>query len=333
MIDYNLLADKFVSSKIIDKDDIFYYRDDIFCMEFDEIFHFYQKTLDAFSHFGIGESFIYFDKDNLVNASAIKYDNFFCIKINKGLIYQAIRNFKNNNRLFLNKRLNEFSEFEHLLDTKYNVLIYQNIVHFVFYHELGHLIQFTGLSNLNNLFLQEQLINTSTFNLTKHLAEIDADEFSAIHMASHISQYFSKYKNIKNSAKLLNDILVLMVASIILYILLLPSNKIDLYYKKKSHPHPIIRVIPISFTIIRHLSQLLSKNDINIYINHNDIFNRALEIAGIIETTQYHTTLCQNFLKKTQKNSKKIRNYIRILIHNKEKISHFSVNRRNDSMS
>lgn len=326
IMNYAELVNKFIVTGVIEKDDVYYYKEDEYAEELNSIFKFYQQNLETHTQYGIEECCFYYDKDSSINAAAIKYENQYLVRIQIGLINQGIDMFMNNTQLLEHTNLKKYSEFEPFLEIPNHILMYQNAIHFAFYHELGHLIQFT---DLNQEFCQEQLDDDGSFNLSNHLTEMDADEFAGILIASHISQYFSRYKNIENSDKLLIHLLILTVASIILHILSFPSNRITLYYREKTHPHPVIRVLSVAFTIISHLKQLLSKHGVNIKINHVDVFKEALEVSQVIELNEWGTDLSTKFLESVKTEPLNILGYIEELRMERVNMENMSVNKRN----
>ena len=304
---YEQKTKQFTDKKIINANDVFNYIGDINSEEYDATFQFYQENLERQSRYNIKNCIYYFDKENSFNAAAIKKKNHNLVKINKGLMVGMMNMFKNNPDLLNHPDLSKYSEIEDVLDVPNHILMYQNASHFVFYHELAHLIQF---NDLKQNALQEALINTDNFNFSKHISEMDADEFAGVSMASHISQYFEKYKDEEGAGRLLNNLVVLVVSSIILYILSFPSNRAPIYYKQGTHPHPVIRVLSVAFTIISHLKELLSKHNIEINLDHVEIFKEALKVSQVIETEQWGSTLCNLFYENVENSLEDIWNYI-----------------------
>lgn len=325
-INYKEETDNLISQKILKDKDIHNYEGGVNSAEFESTFQFYQENLERQAVYGIRKCCYYFHNDDSINAAAIKNKKYYLIRINKGLMTHMIGMFKNDSELLNHQDLSKYSEFEEVVDSPNHILMYQNASHFVFYHELGHLIQFTGHEKKS---LQEQLKNRGDFNLLSHLTEMDADEFAGISMASHISQYFSKYREIKNSDRLLNNLIVLTVSSIILYILSFPSNRFPLYFKEKTHPHPVIRVLSVAFTIISHLKELLLAHDIQIELNHVEVFKEALEVSKTIENEQWGSSLCDLFLDNVENNTEEINIYINFLRKSRIDINFMAVNRRN----
>lgn len=323
---YQQKTKRFIDKKIINANDVYDYSGDVNADEYESTFQFYQENLERQSRYNIGNCIYYFDKDNSFNAAAIKKKNHNLIKIHKGLMVDMMNMFKNNPDLLNHPDLSKYSEFEDILDVPNHILMYQNASHFVFYHELGHLIQF---NNLEQKSLQEALNNTVNFNLSKHIGEMDADEFAGVSMASHISQYFEKYKDEEGADRLLNNLVVLVVSSIILYILSFPSNRVPIYYKQGTHPHPVIRVLSVAFTIISHLKELLSKHNIEIDLDHVKIFKKALKVSQVIETEQWGSVLCDLFYQNVENNLEEIWNYITELHDARKDKKDTAINKRN----
>ncbi len=326
VLNYEQKTKYFIEKQIINENDVYSYKEDNNAEEYESTFQFYQKNLEEQSSYNIGNCCYYFDKDCSINAEAIKHKNHNLIKINKGLMVHMISMFKNNPDLLGNRDLAKYLEFDNILDVPNHILMYQIASHFVFYHELGHLIQF---NNLKQKKLQEDLISTGNFNLNKHIGEMDADEFAGVSLASHISQYFAKYNDVKNADILFINLIVLVVSSIILYILSFPSNRVPIYYKKGTHPHPVIRVLSVAFTIISHLKELLLKHNIEIQIDHIEIFKEALKVSQIIEDEQWGSTLCNLFNENVENNLEEIWAYINELNYERKNRNDMAIYKRN----
>lgn len=171
--------------------------------------------------------------------------------------------------------LESWIEFEKELDNSIASLMYQNALHFTFYHEMGHLVQ---KSSLLELGLYEQPIQNE-FSVLRHILELDADEYSALSVGSHTIQYARTIYGDDVPVDKLEKLLVLVCASILIYLMSFPSNRRDIYYKESTHPHPIIRVTCIIFVIIGYSSQALQQIGLNLTLNLKNLVNQSIDLA------------------------------------------------------
>ena len=114
---------------------------------------------------------------------------------------------------------------------------------FIYYHEYGHLIQFRSKLISSNKQETHEAINN--INNQSHIFEFDADAFSSLSLATQIYQYFeNNYK--RKTQKDFENIIILMLSSILVRILSSPGCGLDFYKEEYSHPHWIVRLFCIA---------------------------------------------------------------------------------------
>lgn len=249
--------------------------------EFEDVFLFYQENLERNYKYGIDPSIIFFNNKETINAKAGKENGYFIISMNMGTIVRLINLFRHNSEILNENDHPELIKFETLLDTPIHVLMYQNAIHFTFYHEMAHLIQ---KSNFLQNSLYEHLDNTEQFSERKHLLELDADEFSSISIGAQILQYAETTFGENITETHLKKLLLIACSSAFLYLLTFRSNRMKIYYEEMSHPHPIIRMTWIIFTIAGYCIRSLQAKGIEINITTKEIINDTLDFSeGVAE--------------------------------------------------
>lgn len=277
---YLEIIEEFHQKPFTNDESIFDYHNTPFEKEFEDMFTFYQETLYLNRHYGITPSRLYFNTTYGVNARAVKAPDFYLISIKAGLLLKMIEMFKNNSN-FLIKAGQKMKLIEDYFDVSTQELMYQLAIHFTFYHEMAHLIQ---KSEFLDSGLNENLDGTVVFSSRRHLLELDADEFSAVSIAAHTVQYASNIfgDDISSSNKKIEELLVLVCSTVLLYMLTFSSNNKEIYYKESSHPHPVIRVLRVMNTIIGQYQQTFNHLGVSIKIDLPDIIRRSAEFAGEI---------------------------------------------------
>jgi hypothetical protein len=306
---YLLKTKELVDNSNIPKTDVFDYELSPHRDEFDDMFYFYQNTLDRDSKYGIVPSVFFFNNNTDVNAYATKTTNgYYVISINKGTIRKLINMFTEKTDSITNVLDEDFSNFEQSLDTSISMLMYLNAVHFTFYHEEAHLIQKSKF--LENVICEDTQEN-GNYSLDKHILEIDADEFSSLSIGSHIFQYAETTFGEKITASQLEKLIIISCSSAFLYILSFNSNKgQNMYYEKKSHPHPIIRITWIVHTIVGYCVRNFIQNGSRLNLNVNDIVHKTLDFSQIISENVYQDGLIRNYLDIFEKEGVEIFAYL-----------------------
>lgn len=261
-----------------DKKHVFEYDLSPYKDEFDDVFGFYQENLDLNAKYGIIPSVIFFNNNRTINAKAGKIDGYYIISMNMGLIIGLISIFGNKSDL-IEEENKEFFDFEKTLDLPIHHLMYQNAVHFTFYHEMAHLIQ---KSEFLEHSLYEHLDNSQGFSEKRHLLELDADEFSSISIGVHILDYAEKTFSKEFNDEQLEKLLIIACSSILLYLLNFKSYVRKIYFEEMSHPHPAIRIMWVVFSIIGYCTRTLEAKGKKMNLIPKEVYNKTLDFSESI---------------------------------------------------
>ncbi len=281
--------------------------------EFKKIIEFYSLTLSRNSFHGISPSYIAISNHTSFNARAIKKGENSLVLLFKGLLNYLF------NLFFLNDNLNNgeirvLKIIQPYLNTDISTLMYQTAIHFTFYHEMGHLIQFSSSTKSS---LDEAPKFADVYEQESHILELDADEFSSLCLGEHILQYHGRLFTKGNNATY-EGLLVLSLAPIVLYLLAFSSNKSRIYFYEGSHPHPIIRLMLITLTITDYCKMSLSKHNEDIEIDHLAVIENALVLAQEIEVRYLSTNKVADLILFIKSNLNQIMDYVEELRNNKK---------------
>ncbi len=293
--------------------------------EFLESYIFYQEALDNHSSYGISPNFFYFKDSTDFNAKARKTKNgVYLIEINRGItefFYRTLVTYFDLNNI------GNYKFLENKMQNSIGELMYQSIMHFTFYHELGHLIQFTESSEKD---LNEYLIKDNNYSINAHCEELDADLFASISVSTHIFQYFEKYFDGQIDKKSLEAYISVLTSSIFIYFLSFAEYRNGYYLKDNSHPHPLVRIISATARIVDYFVYLLKKKGIIVNIEQNEIFKETFMIAEIFVNKYIEEKEFDGFFSLLIDKMKEIKEYYDELISIIKENPNFSVNRRNE---
>ncbi len=249
--------------------------------EFLNVFEFYKKTLDLNSDYGIVPSFFFFVNSDTINGRAVRSpNNEYLIGINRGTINWLIDNFKSNHNLVTDYNITLFNILSPHFDTSINNLMYQAGCHFTFYHEMAHLIQ---QSEYLELTMEENPQPIQDFDFNRHLLEVDADTYSALCLGTHIMQYSEKIFGLNVSKILVEALVIVFSIPIILYLLSFEGNRVEIYYRESTHPHPAIRLTNFLMVLTHYCNGVLDGKDSGFTVDQGDIFLKAMRIAEQLE--------------------------------------------------
>ena len=135
--------------------------------------------------------------------------------------------------------------------------IKQSCIAYLFYHELGHIIQLMDLKSDYDLYFQELYSHVDSFDIKKHIYEMDADNFGAVMSAYTLLETASDGDYKFRPVPLFNE-LSLLLFSLANIIIEFSGNLFNnIYYKANSHPHPYIRIVKCHEQIIFFVSDNL----------------------------------------------------------------------------
>lgn len=305
---YKKIIAEITSKTSIPKEDIFDYEYSPLKDEFNKIFEFYNQALKGNTYYGIEPSLLFFKNDPSINAAAAYMDGFYIIYFNMGTIGGLINRFKEKSDLLIDCGTDTYIEFEKLLDVPVNEFMYQNAIHFTFYHEMAHLVQ---KSELLEETLYEFVVSDNNFSSKKHLLELDADQFSSLCIGAHTLQYIKKIFGTNLTSDQLEKTLILTCSSTLFYILAFRANKLEIYYKESSHPHPIIRISCIVFHIVGYVRQSLKSEGYNIEVDIKDVINKCLDFSNNIALRKFNENLIEDFIDTAGREAINISGYLR----------------------
>lgn len=294
-----------VEQDILQENEIFDFSSSPYNQEFLDVFNFYKETLSKSAHYEVDPAYILYYNDRTVNARALKRDEVSLVMINAGLLVWLIENLKEKEEIhnILSKSYRSITES---LDCSINELMYQNALHFTFYHELGHLVQ---KSNLLNDSLYENPESIATFDFKRHQLEMDADSFSALCMSTHLIQYIKKIFGGNINSDKVSSIYEIICTGLLLYLFSFPSFKYDIYYKEGTHPHPIIRILNILLTMIHYCNQDPEFRSKNIHLSYSSIIQNIINNASSIEKNILGSTNAQRLKNDFINQKNNILNY------------------------
>lgn len=307
--------------------DLFNYAGSPGVEEFQTYFDFSNLTLHNNYKFGITPSFFYYKDCDERHAKARKIGDNYIIEVNKGLVefynriliaYFDLEDFDN---------LKRYQDLEAKLGNQIGELMYQSITIFTFYHELGHLIQFTDKHDVESA---ESLIEGANYSLELHCEELDSDLFASLSLSTHMYQYFEKFMNAEmNNQDVINYVSIL-TSTVYIYFLSFAEYRNGFYLKNNSHPHPIIRILGITNSIIGYYKQLLDSKGFNITINELEVFRETFRISEIFVNRFVAEKEFQGFFNVMIDNMAAIREYYEELVINIQGNPNSAINRRNE---
>lgn len=311
----------------IQVDEIFNYESDPYKKKYDAIFNFYSDALIIHSSYGIKPHYFYFNDNKTVNAAAGCSEGKYIIRINSGTIDHLIGLFLENPDIIVDSGNDGFIEFERSLDSPISELMYQNALHFTFYHEMAHLVQ---KSKLLTSTLYERPEFNGKFNLRKHILELDADTFSSLCLGDHLIQYIEKIEiDIKDDN--IEMILTIICSSILFYFLSFETSKLDIYFKEHTHPHPIIRITNVVLHVTRYVLQAFNQKGYKFNINHKDIIRNSIIFSNNIAVNKHNSNQIIDYLDILQRESDNIISYQSELFKLASQDSSLATNKRNAS--
>lgn len=273
--------------------------------EFLEAFNFYTETLARNLDYGIVPAYMYYNNFTSRNAKAGLVQDTYLITINMGTLHWLMDKFKLNDSI-ASSRIRLIDIVSNNIDTTPHNLMYQMCFHFTVYHELAHLIQ-------KSPFLESHLEEAPKINEysdRRHLLEIDADEFSSLCLGTHILQYAEKLFPLTLNQEILEGILTFCLVPVFIYMTSFKGGKGEMYFKERSHPHPITRVLLVTMTICHYINQSLAEKGKVFSVNYSVVLNRTLQVAGEMEQNVFNSPYVEDFIQTLRYNIQGILDYV-----------------------
>lgn len=245
-----------IKEKLINPSDIFIIDGTPLEENLNHFFQFCQENLNYYINKGIithDVRFIYLN-DKKINAFVKTKNNKGVVAFNKGLLEFAYYNFWQNGKIdtfFINKNL----RINNLIDNKISFLAYQLNLQFIYYHELAHLFQKSGINKSINL--QEQQTRNQTNSYKSHQLELNADLYAVHSISEQLIQYIERISN--QSLKNENRFLIKLLSACLIETFFQFSKNTNFYLIEFDHPHPFIRF----FNVAIHLSHYIELREKN----------------------------------------------------------------------
>lgn len=240
--------------------------------EFDKVlyqrYRFFQDYLDN-GAFNIKNGYYLFGTEDTFNAWACSNESINIVLINAKVIICNSLFYGSNYELQIENILRQ-----HRIKTSYCngvatiKLMRQLMEIFLFYHEVGHLIQSWNPPLVHSKI--EENKKGLEYNEIDHIAEIDADMFAYNRIASHIKLIVERgSENKKDTEKLCS----VLIASYLLYRSILLGDFCNFYTKEYHHPHLLIRM----WVAISSICNAVNKN-VNFEIDSKLIIELSLKL-------------------------------------------------------
>ena len=213
-----------------------------------------------------------------INAFAGKTDNFSLIGINADTVRDLHKLFIGIDlSSILSGSLNRYRIMEKVGKENLVTKFYFNCQMFIFFHELGHIVQkIDGTSNFQN-----EMANQANYSEIQHLKEYDADQFAAIQMASATGHWMEGLKEDLKENFYNKEVSEMLLATVcvgcFITFLIFQKGTRDFYTNEWSHPHPSIRAGYIMETIIRAFQE---NNKGGFEIDQKLVLEEAFELTG-----------------------------------------------------
>jgi hypothetical protein len=216
---------------------------------------------------------VIFSSDTTCNARATVFKGKGLIVWNAGLLLKQMEVI--DKEVTINNAINgtALETILPALDNPANILFFQALQHFTFHHEFAHIIQ---MQNKETGLIIAQL-RQDKFELNKHILEKDADEFSALFLASHIIQYTDRLFNEIDSDIMTKVISLFLVPILTDSISIFPEDIQKVDFEHGLHPHPIARILFVALAIIDVINQ---RYEGIFKIHSRDVMQQTMEVGS-----------------------------------------------------
>lgn len=253
---------------------------------------------------------LYHDCETL-NACARKLNDLNIIMFNKGLLLITINEVLKNEKLrTFNKDFKSTAEY---LSITIEELTYQFTILFTFYHEFAHLLQYSKDFSLN---ISEENFPIATNIIFGHYKELDADAYSAIHLARHINEFCVKNFDVTILKEGIIGITAIFCSNLLYHLMRFPSANKKLYFEENTHPHAFIRILNIVAIIVQYINQDVNLIERKINITKEDLFEPIVDEVSRLQEVYSENSL-DSFRACVETQIEDITKYIKRVSENK----------------
>jgi len=253
--DYNEYCQTLTSNTDVDQSEIFEYEGTPYELLCDQLFQQFQFHLESnFSLFDIKPGFFFFNNDRRVNGWAWKDNDIYINSFNIGTVHKLRELFLNIDLTKLLKsapELAKLSPIQEPLRSPLNDLLFNSSMIYLFYHEAGHLIQFSSTRSLSKTS-EKPKKTVSKFDILDHVYELDSDLFAAIRLSRHITFGWDKFNEKHKTKENLERMILSSVLGAAVFKMLYIEFSKEIYYEERTHPHSFIRAMAIMNTVIEY---------------------------------------------------------------------------------
>ncbi len=260
----------------------------------EDMFQFCQTNLSTEQdQWAIQPARFYFCDDDSINACAMrrtsidpaKIPDHFVIGIHKGLIKELHNFFAHAIRVTSSVGFEDFLQLQRQSGFPVAELIYTCALQFTYYHELGHLVQFSDLPSAGRPLAARKAAAAESyqlnaahqpFDLEAHLMEFDADLYAGHFIALHLIDFWKRLPENERTLENLHLCLGIGVTASLSFFLFLMGDQDTMYYKASDHPHPLIRLLYIVDLFIQS-----AKNNVdpNLTFDPGFVLQRAFALS------------------------------------------------------
>lgn len=264
---------------------------------------------------------LFLTNKDIVNAFACSKQQNKIIIINLGLLDVLEKGVKECCQN-LDERIKEIFAKDNTLPNAES-LVFRFITFFVFFHELGHLIQFkNGSSEVEQKEEKYNLTNSNSYSELAHLMEIDADLFAAQNLANFIIHSWLQLPSELKSTLTIDTLIALGTASIFLLLFELNDRSWpDMYFFSFCHPHPTIRISYIVDLMNKHVANYFQTNE----GNYDSQLVKTFEMASTLINTETKNAF-KGYQMQYLNSINEIDKYIKTLSSSRNKYNHLIQN-------
>lgn len=244
--------------------------------------------------------------EKTINAWACSYGNINAICINATTCI-VLRNFFTIHRVEIRRVFDVYgvsTSFDNGIPCE--VALLQVAEMFLFYHEVGHLIQSFEPSMFQGHI--EETIDHHSYHILDHVSEFDADFYAAIRMPIHLFRMLNRFveNNPKESpSKHLEELAVLTIVGYMIFRLLTYDSIQPFYTDRSTHPHPLVRMPNVQIRIVEAISQ-----NTTIDFDGRRVISRSMSIIEALSSNVHALMPVHNFVDDGRKHAADIKKYI-----------------------